>query len=115
MGYNYLDLGPVPSGEDCVQVSSEHNYVRKMVRGCDIYRRQLEALFPIPDDLVNEVWFSVKREEHDFGPYYEVIVYYDDENEKAVEFAFDVEHNLPAQWSDIAKLELLQMPASQIL
>jgi hypothetical protein len=42
--------------------------------------------------------FAIKSNPHDFGSYYEVVVYYNDDNEEAAEFAYMVERNLPETW-----------------
>jgi hypothetical protein len=50
----------------------------------------------------------VKSFPHDFGTYREVIVMYDDENEKEYALALEVEGNVPMNWDEKAKEELAQ-------
>ena len=41
---------------------------------------------------------EVKPCNHDFGVYYEVVCYYEDENKDAVKYAFDCESDGPETW-----------------
>lgn len=99
---DYITLGGTPYDEDCAQVGSE-NYRQRAMLECRLYKAMLCDLFPnIPDSCE----FKVKAFPHDFGTYHEVCIMYDSDDEKACEFAFSVENNLPANWDDNARKEL---------
>lgn len=93
-----LELGCVPFKEDCKQVGRDSlDEIKKEVWE---YKRFLEKLFPIPDNLKDMgVIYRLKACPHDFGTYYEVILSFPSDNELAWSFALNVENNLPANWS----------------
>lgn len=93
---DYIELGSAPYDEDCVQVSMG-NYFPKMLAECNRFKDLLIKLFPIPKNL--PVSFGIKNFQHDFGPYCEVIIQYEDLNPRAVDFAYNVESNIPANWN----------------
>lgn len=92
---DYLEVGPVPHEEECVQVGSA-GYQKQAWRECQAYKNQLERLFPVPNGAPG--YFAIKSFPHDFGSYYEVVVVYDEQNETSTEWAFNVENNAPARW-----------------
>lgn len=99
--FDFLYLGSVPSDEECIQVESDANYIQPMLNECNRYKELLEKLFPIPNHLKGHLEFKIKRESYEAGPYYEVIIRYDEDLEEAVNFAFYVENNLPSNWNTI--------------
>lgn len=88
----YIELGPVPAGESCAQVGTG-NYLASSMRECEVYRRMLARVFPIPDGL--RVKYVVRSHPHDFGPYREVSIGFVDDLRAAVDFAYQVESALP--------------------
>jgi hypothetical protein len=56
-------------------------------------------------NIPENAYFGIKRESHDFGTYFEAAVYWDTEDTDSQTFAFFVESNLPATWSDDSKLD----------
>ena len=92
----YIELGPSPWGEECVPVKSGTDYLPAMLAECDRYKRQLERDFAIPDDM--NARYAIKKFPHDFGTYAEVVIFFDDEDEAASEFAYDLESHLPERW-----------------
>lgn len=70
---NYIELGPVPAEESCAQVGAP-DYERNARRECGVFRRMLERLFPVPEDV--DARFTVRQYPHDFGSYFEVCVAY---------------------------------------
>lgn len=93
---DYIELGPSPAGESCVQVG-DPDYASKAREECSRYKELLERKFPNPP------WgsrFGIKSFPHDFGSYYEVVVHFDDDNDASVDFAYRVEANLPETWED---------------
>ncbi len=96
----FLYLGSAPSEEQCVQVITGEDYLPAMVEECYKYKKYLENLFNIPDSIKQSTYFSVKKENHEFGPYYEVVIYFDDENEDSLNFAYMIEDSLPTNWKE---------------
>lgn len=94
-----LNIGPCPPGEDCVQVGAA-NYEAEAKRECNQY------ILLLREALGNEpagAQLAVKRFSHDMGGYYEVVCYYDEDNETAVEYAFKCEGDGPENWNDTVK------------
>ena len=98
----YLELGPTPSGEDCVQVGSD-NYHDLYGAEAKAYIEQLKRQFP---NVPPGASFGIKSFSHDFGTYHEVVVKYNEDSEEAINFAFNVENNAPEYWDATAKEEL---------
>jgi len=91
---DYLELGPVPTEEPCQQVGTPE-YDAVAARGeCKRFAAQLGAMFGRPERFV------IRPNPHDFGVYYEVAVCFDTDDADETEFAFRVEGDLPAFWSD---------------
>lgn len=93
---DYLDIGSSPCDEDCAQVG-ELNYrekaTKEMRRYIDLIRKKLG---PEPEGASLGIkWFP-----HDFGTYGEVVCYFDDDNDKAREYAFKCESDAPSKWDD---------------
>jgi hypothetical protein len=92
---DYLTLGSAPYDEDCAQVGQPNFHVRARFE-CTVYAHQLNRIFHDGD-------FKVKSFPHDFGSYYEVVIYYD---EKSAEYAFEVGHYLPSNWDEESRQQL---------
>ncbi len=93
---DYIEIGSAPYDEECAQVGSD-NYTINARRECRAYVNQLKRQFP-------KGRFGIKSFQHDFGSYYEVVAYYDTEEE--TQAAFDAEGNSPANWDNEARIEL---------
>lgn len=88
---NYLNIGCTPTEEDCFPCASPLQRAETQ-----IYRDQLRRAFPNGE-------FSVKGFSHDFGTYYEVVGWYDDEDKteegvKATFAAWKAEQDSPMYW-----------------
>lgn len=94
----YLELGPVPCEEECAQVGTD-NYHEKARKECAAYKNQLNRLFPDGN-------FTIKPFFHEFGSYFEVCIFYDDNDETSLDYAYNVESNIPSNWDEEAKKEL---------
>lgn len=94
---NYIELGPVPYGENCEQVGTEGYDPQKAIRECRAYANQLKRIWPDGD-------FRVKAFHHDFGTYHEVCAFYSNEHEENI--AFEAEDSGPEHWDDEARTEL---------
>ena len=99
----YIEIGPVPGEENCAQVGSS-DYTEASLRECEVFRRMLARLFPVPAGL--PVAYVGRTHPHDFGNYREVSIRYDDSDSQAVEFAYEVERSAPGEWDAIARYEL---------
>ncbi len=93
---DYINIGSTPAAEDCLGVGKAGS--REQV---EIYARQLKREFPAGT-------FQVKGFDHDFGRYYEVVAYFNDDgsNEAERKAAYDAEGNSKQNWDDTAKNEL---------
>lgn len=99
-----IELGSAPYAEDCVQVRSDRPYMIEMRRECELYRDQLRRLLDEHDPLLSGfIAMPIKRYEHDFGPYLEVCISYDDADPRVCDLAFWLENNLPEFWDEKAK------------
>lgn len=96
MKTDYITLGATPCDEPCAQVGSPDYYEKAMVE-CRRYRDLLLKRFGEPPEGAR---FGIKSFPHDFGSYHEVVVVFEIENEKAKEYAYNVEANLPARWEE---------------
>ncbi len=97
----YLNIGPVPTDETCVQVSNG-DYRDAMRKEVTRYCEMLNRRFPnAPGDTeIVLKWF-----EHDFGSYAEAVVVYDPDDEESTRYAFFVESHTPMEWSDTAIID----------
>lgn len=93
----YLELGSVPFGENCVQVGAD-DYYTKYREESNRYIEQLKHRFPEINNV--NCYFSIKGFPHEFGTYHEVVINYNDNDDAAINFAFFVENNLPEYWND---------------
>lgn len=105
---NYIELGPVPAGEECAQAGAD-NYEETARRECLVFRRMLSRLFPVPDGL--DARYVTRRYPHELGPYFEVCVRYsalcaNGRSDQAADFAYAVERDAPVNWDAIATYEL---------
>ena len=62
-------------------------------------------LFP---NIPNDARYTKVRNEHEFGTYYELGIKFNEENEEAVNYAYNVESHIPESWDETAKSELTQ-------
>lgn len=101
---NELYLSSSPINEDCAQLGSS-NYHYRIYLECNEYIKQLKRMFGEPPIGSR---FKIKHCPHDFGTYYEVVIYFDESNEEESEYAYNVESNIPEYWDDIAKENIKQ-------
>ena len=99
---DFIELGSAPVDEDCIQVEDSGSYMGAMVEECQRYKEMLQRIFPDYEDY--NCTFSIKSFDHDFGAYYEVVIWYyepDEDQSDGIDFALFVESNLPDTWEDI--------------
>lgn len=101
---NSMELGATPYEESCAQVG-DNNYREEAADEMFVYIEQLYRKFP--DCKSKNVYFKAHWNNHDFGVYGEVSVFWNTENEEADQYAYFIDQNLPANW-DKEALELLE-------
>ncbi len=106
MSNQIMHIGPVPAEENAAQVGSS-DYDEQSRRECRTFQHMLERRYPIPKDT--PATLVVLSFPHEFGSYREVCVRYDESHPEAVEYAFELEGDTPAEWDAIARYELLWM------
>ena len=98
MSWDYLTLCCCPAEEEWPaggnHTADERNRVLRN------YLQMIKDKFPIPEDILHHVRFKIKTFDHDLGPYSEVCVMYDQDDRKAVQFAYFCENNMPGKWTD---------------
>lgn len=113
---DYLDLGSCPVDEDGCSMQDDDYYV-KAHEECKVFIGQLKRQFGDPP---NGCWFKIASNPHDFGIYYSVRCVFDDtytvkkENDfgeledvcEGMEYAYNIESELPLTWDDEARTEL---------
>ena len=91
---DYLNIGSTPPEEDCAQVGSE-NFYEESMKECKRYidcLRKFVGVEPFGAEL------KVKSFPHDFGTYYEVVCYFDDDIPESLEYALKCEGEGPMTW-----------------
>lgn len=99
---DWTTLGPTPAEEECEQVGTEKY---------DPYRARIETrvfvnmLRRIHKPEHTEIKLHTENG-HDAGPYIEAAVYYDPQNDAAVQEMLRIEGGVPGKWDDEAREEL---------
>lgn len=93
---DYVDVGPAPADEDCVQVG-DIDYNSKARSECERFLNLIRKKLGAEPEGAR---LSIKSFPHEFGSYMEVVCYYDDENLEAVDYAFRCESDAPEKWED---------------
>lgn len=99
---DYMNIASAPASEDCAQVGTD-DYSMRAQRECQALINQLRRELGDEPDYTN---LKIKSFPHDFGTYYEVVCYYDDEDEDSRDYAFRCEGELPDKWDNKAREEL---------
>ena len=100
---DYYEIGATPIEEECASVG-QADYARRARIECRALINQLYR--ELPADAADFIELRIKAHGHDFGTYYEVVAYFDDEDEHAESLAMQAGDNLPYQWDDAARAEL---------
>ena len=85
---DYLHIGSTPHSEDCIGVGNP-DYYPKALEECERFKQQIARHYPPPPNAR----LKVKGFPHDFGTYHEVVVLFDDSDEVATQYAYDVEND----------------------
>lgn len=103
---DYVTIGSSPANERCAQVG-EDDYAEKARRECSVFAAQLARFVASAGKTIPaDARIVTKGHNHDFGRYYEVAVTFPYDDEEAMEFAYWLESNLPAEWDDEARAAL---------
>lgn len=87
-----IAIGSAPCDEDCVQVTKEGDYHEAMKAECLRFMELIrKKLGPEPPGA----HLAIKSNPHDFGTYYDIVCYFDDEDEEARKYAFRCEGQAP--------------------
>ena len=96
---DFITLGSTPYNEDCVQVSSYIPYLNEMKKECYRSKRGIEKYFK--KEMETGITLKVKTFQHDYGPYCEVVIFYDDSNEAQADAAFKIGEDIPCTWEEL--------------
>jgi|688.fasta_scaffold19139_14 hypothetical protein len=89
--YEFIYLGSTPANEKPLPVGDPGVWDE-----CQRWRRQLEKKFGASKPETCS--FRIMREAHEFGSYYEVAIRFDPSDRRALDWAYEVESNLPTEW-----------------
>lgn len=94
MARDYIDIGSSPCEEDCAQVGSP-DYERRARTECARFIELIrKTLGPEPEGA----HLAVRSNPHDFGVYYEVVCFFQDDDEEAKKYAFRCQDDAPTRW-----------------
>ena len=97
-----LSVGPGPCEELCAQLGTETYPERSRIE-CQVFKRMLARLFPIPDGV--QAKLEIKLQEYEIGMYREVFVR--SVGASGWDYALQVEHGTPHEWDEVAHAELI--------
>lgn len=93
---DFFYIGPCPADEPCAQTGVTEGAERLNRAECNAYIEALRKVYgPEPD----AAYYRVKRENHDFGTYFEVCIYFDVNDDEAIAYASRAEQGL-ATWAE---------------
>ena len=93
---DWVDIGATPCEEDCQSVPYQDSALAR--RECLAF---IEAIRKAHGHEPTGARLAIKSNPHDFGTYYEVVCYFNDEHEAAVEYAFKCENDAPRTWAEV--------------
>ncbi len=102
---DYMEIASAPSDEPCVQVNPQGDYHDAMKAEC---RRFIELIRKKLGQEPPGAHLAIKSCPHDFGTYYEVVCWYDDDNQDAVNYAYLCESDAPRTWNDDKRLVVVK-------
>jgi len=98
-----LYLGETPCEEPCEQVGPNYNPTRARLE-CVVLREQLIRLNPPPENTTGR--YIIKSNPYNFGSYFSVEAEFDDKDQTAIDWAYEVESIFPEFWDEPAKQHL---------
>ena len=91
---NYFCIGASPSEEDCAQVG-QPGYRKQALAECQRFIQLIRDTFGSEPEGAE---LAIKSFDHDFGVYYEVVCWFDIENQAAREYASRCDSDAPTTW-----------------
>lgn len=95
MARDYFSLGSAPFAEECVSLSPDEDYLPAMRQECN---RFIGVMRKIMGEEPPGAKLAIMSNPHDFGTYLDVVCYFDDQNEAAVDYAARCELEVPEYW-----------------
>lgn len=95
---DYIELGATPCGEFCADIG-DPDYPQKSRAECQRFIALLRKTFGHEPPGAH---LETRTFEHDYGTYREVVCYYDEGNEPALEYAMQCESHAPENWHGVA-------------
>ena len=102
---DHLYIGSVPCSEECAQIGCDNYFKLSQIEGVVFIEQLIRTFGALPLDT----FFKNKRNHHDFGAYYEVVVFFESENKASINYAYKVEGNMPEDWDAIAHMRLKEL------
>lgn len=102
---DFITIGPTPLAEPCSQMGKSY-YKEFSIMEIKAFINQCKRTVSKEFNMNYLPKISSKTFTHDFGSYQEVVVYYDNNNEKQVEQAYWLEAHTDEFWDDEALQEL---------
>ena len=96
--YEFSYLGPTPGDEECTQIDG--SWERKVAsrNECQRYVNGIRKYF---GNEPKGCQVKVKTEQHDFGTYYEAVIFLDEGNDEARKYAITVDNYVPGTWGEL--------------
>jgi hypothetical protein len=94
---DYVYIGGTPSDERCAAIGITENAQSLNRLECAAYIVALRRKYGEEPEGAH---FRARREEHDFGSYYEVVCVFDGNDKAAAEYAYKTENGL-AHWEEV--------------
>lgn len=98
-----LSIGSTPANETCEQIGTPEYNQGLAIAECRAFAEQIKRELGEPPEGAR---LAVIGQSHDFGTYHEVFVVYDEDNQAAIEYAYNVEANAPTEWDATASAVL---------
>jgi hypothetical protein len=93
---DYFCIGPTPSEEGCAYVG-EPDYRRKAIEEC---RRFIELIRRTLGPEPAGAELATTSFPHDFGTYYEVVIWFEPDDAAAVAYAKRCDSDAPTTWEE---------------
>lgn len=94
MARDYVEIGPSPADEPCVNVG-ETDYTNRARAEC---KRFIQVIRAALGEEPGTARLYVKANPHDFGTYLEVACGYDEDDREGAEYAYKCESDAPQNW-----------------
>jgi len=100
---DYLHIGATPLDEPRIQTGANYYDLLQKIE-CRYYRKALIEHYGEPPGEAN---LRTKGSPHEFGAYYEVVIYYNPNHEDEVKYALKVENGL-LEWPEEIKQKMME-------